>query len=329
MTPSSERPANTPVRLAFVGVGHFGRHHVRVAKQLPGICCVGIYDRHQGRADEVAREFGLPALANLEAVAEAAEAVVVATPTASHAEIAEFLLDRGRDVLIEKPITATLEEAERLIEKARAADRILAVGHIERHNPAVEAALNLVSDPQFVEVHRLGVFTRRSLDVDVVLDLMIHDLQIVRGLVGRAPVEIRAVGMPVLTPTIDIANARIEFDGGCIANLTASRVSTEKVRKCRIFGPSIYVSIDMQAQTLQAYRLSRERGHPEILPVEVPVRREEPLARELTDFARAVAERSSPLVPGEVGRDALVLAREILAAIDRHRNSVGPKGKES
>jgi predicted dehydrogenase len=320
------RSTHPPVRVAFVGVGHFGSQHVRVAKELPGICCVGVYDRHDGRAQEVAREFDLPAFPSLDAVVEAAQAVVVATPTASHAEITEYLLDRGRDVLVEKPITATVAEAERLVEKARSGGRILAVGHIERHNPAVEAALGLVGVAQFVEVHRLGVFTRRSLDVDVVLDLMIHDLQIVRGLVGRAPIEIRAVGMPVLTPTIDIANARIAFEGGCIANLTASRVSAEKVRKCRIFGPSHYVSIDMKAQSLQAFRLSREKGHPEILPVQVPVRREEPLARELTDFARAVAERTSPLVPGEVGRDALVLAREILAAIDRHREAARSDG---
>jgi predicted dehydrogenase len=316
----------SPVRLAVVGAGHFGRQHVRVAARLPGVRCVGVYDHRRERVDEVAHEFGLPVLPSLDAVAQAAQAVVVATPTISHAEIAGYLLDHGCDVLVEKPMTATVAEAERLIQKSRSAGRVLAVGHIERHNPAVEAALTLVTNPQFVEVHRLGVFTQRSLDVDVVLDLMIHDLQIVRGLVGRAPVEIRAVGMPVLTPTIDIANARIAFEGGCIANLTASRVSAEKVRKCRIFGPAHYVSIDMKAQTLQAYRLSRGGGQPEILPVEVPVRREEPLVRELSDFARAVAERSSPLVSGEVGRDALLLASEILSAIELHRRAVQTQG---
>src|SRR5215471_9302655 len=328
MTPSA-RSTHPPVRVAFVGVGHFGSQHVRVAKELPGICCVGIYDRHEGRAQEVANEFDLPAFPSLDTVVEAAEAVVVATPTASHAEITEYLLDRGRDVLVEKPITATVAEAERLIEKARSGGRILAVGHIERHNPAVEAALGLVGVAQFVEVHRLGVFTRRSLDIDVVLDLMLHDLQIVRGLVGRAPIEIRAVGMPVLTPTIDIANARIGFEGGCIANLTASRVSTDRARTCRIFGPAHYVSVDMHAQTLQAYRLSRDGSRPEIVPVEVPVRHEEPLVRELTDFAYAVAERRAPLVTGEVGRDALLLAGEVLGAIESHRQDVQAPRKSS
>jgi predicted dehydrogenase len=290
---------------------------------------VGVYDHNGGRASEVAREFEVPVLESLDAVADAADAVVVATPTARHGEIAEYLLAGGCDVLIEKPITAKLDEAERLIQKSRSGGHVLAVGHIERHNPAVEAALRLVTDPQFIEVHRLGVFTQRSLDVDVVLDLMIHDLQIVQSLVGRPTVEIRAVGMPVLTPTIDIANARIGFEGGCIANLTASRVSTDKVRKCRIFGPAYYVSVDMQAQTLQAYRLSRDGGRPEIVPVEVPVRHEEPLVRELTDFAYAVAERRAPLVTGEVGRDALALAGEVLGAIESHRQFVQAPRKSS
>ena len=317
------------IRLAVAGVGHFGRQHVRVARGLSCISCVGVYDHNGGRASEVAREFEVPILESLDAVAEAADAVVVATPTARHGEIAEYLLERGCDVLIEKPITAKLDEAERLIQKSRSGGRVLGVGHIERHNPAVEAALRLVSDPQFIEVHRLGVFTQRSLDVDVVLDLMIHDIQIVQSLVGRPTAEIRAVGMPVLTPTIDIANARIGFEGGCIANLTASRVSTDRVRKCRIFGPAHYVSVDMHAQTLQAYRLSRDGSRPEIVPVEVPVRHEEPLVRELTDFAYAVAERRAPLVTGEVGRDALLLAGEVLGAIESHRQDVQAPRKSS
>jgi len=311
-----------PIRLAVVGVGHFGRHHVRVARDLACISCVGVYDHNGGRAAEVAGEFELPVLESLDAVADAADAAIVATPTASHGSTAEYLLERGCDVLIEKPITASLDEAERVIQKSRSGRRVLGVGHIERHNPAIEAALRLVKDPQFIEVHRLGVFTQRSLDVDVILDLMIHDIQIVQSLVSRQTAEIRAVGMPVLTPSIDIANARIGFEGGCVANLTASRVSTDKVRKCRIFGPAHYVSVDMQAQTLQAFRLSRDGGRPEIVPVEVPVRREEPLARELTDFAYAVAERRAPLVTGEVGRDALVLAGEVLGAIESHRRVV-------
>jgi predicted dehydrogenase len=310
------------VRLAVVGVGHLGRHHARVASSLAGLRVVGVHDHHPGRAEEIAREFSLRVLSNFEQIAEEAEAVVVATPTVTHAEIAGFFLDRGLHVLVEKPIAADLAHAEDLVQRARRAGRVLQVGHVERYNPAIEAALALVAAPRFIEVHRLGVFTLRSLDVDVVLDLMIHDLQIVSALVGRPVREVRAAGVPVLTPKLDIANARLAFEGGCVANLTASRVSAEKVRKCRVFAPSIYVSVDMQAQSVSAFRLRRESGRPEILPVPVAVSREEPLSRELADFRRAVAEGSRPLVSGEDGRDALALAERVLDAVETHRSTL-------
>jgi predicted dehydrogenase len=310
-----------PVRLAVVGVGHLGRQHARVASQASGVDFVGVHDHHEGRAEEVAAAHGQAVLSSLEDVAAAAEAVIVATPTSSHAEVAGFLLDRGVDVLVEKPITATVAEADDLVAKARRHQRILQVGHIERHNPAVEAALGLVSDPRFVEIHRLGTFSPRSLDIDVVLDLMIHDLQIVRTMVGRPVVEIRAAGVPVLTPRLDIANARLAFEGGCVANLTASRVSMSRARKCRVFASSLYVSVDMQARSLSAFRLSQEKGRPEIVPVEVSVVPEEPLARQLADFLRAVRDRTEPLVPGREGRDALVLAHQVLEAIAEYRRA--------
>ena len=307
------------LRLAVVGVGHLGRHHARVASSLAGFRVVGVHDHHPGRAAEVAGEFSLPVLAGLDEVAREAEAVVVATPTVSHADVSRFFLDRGLHVLVEKPITASLAEADDLVARARKAGRVLQVGHVERYNPAIEAALSLAVSPRFIEVHRLGVFTARSLDVDVVLDLMIHDLQIVSAFVGRPVREIRAAGVPVLTPKLDIANARLEFEGGCVANLTASRVSAEKVRKCRIFAPSIYVSIDMQAQSVSAVRLVREGGRAEMHPVPVPVSREEPLARELADFRRAVVDGTRPLVSGEDGRDTLALAERVVAAVESHR----------
>ena len=307
------------IRVAVVGVGHLGRHHARVAASMSGVRMVGVHDHHPGRAEEVGREFSLPILADLDAVAREAEAVVVATPTVTHAEIAGFFLDRGLHVLVEKPIAARVAEADDLVVRARKARRILQVGHVERYNPAIEAALGLVSSPRFIEVHRLGVFTARSLDVDVVRDLMIHDLQIVSALVGRPVKEIRAAGVPVLTPNLDIANARLAFEGGCVANLTASRVSAEKVRKCRVFAPSIYVSVDMQAQSVSAYRLSAGPAGPEIHPVAVSVSREEPLARELADFRRAIVDGVRPLVDGEDGRDALVLAERVVEAVDQHR----------
>lgn len=310
------------IRLAVVGVGHLGRQHVRVGAATPGVRVVGIHDHHEGRAEEVASAHSLPVLSSLEEVAGKAEAVVVATPTSSHAELAGYFLDRGLDVLVEKPITATLAEADDLLARARRAGRILQVGHVERHNPAVQAALTVVSEPRFIEVHRLGTFSPRSLDIDVVLDLMIHDLQIVRAMAGRAVAEIRAAGVPILTPRLDIANARIAFEGGCVANLTASRVSMTRTRKCRIFAPQMYVSVDMQAQTLAAFRLSRDSGKPEIVPMRVAVvREEEPLARQLADFARAVRDRAEPLVPGREGRDALALAHDVLAAIGEYRRA--------
>jgi predicted dehydrogenase len=313
---------NRPVRLAVVGVGHLGRHHARVAAALPGVELVGICDHHDGRADDVSREFRVRVLPDLHAVVGEAEAAIVATPTVTHAEIASFLLERGSDVLVEKPISSSLSEADQLVALARAKGRILAVGHIERHNPAVEAALAMVRAPAFIEVDRLGIFTKRSLDVDVVLDLMIHDLQIVQALAGAPAEEVRAAGLAVLTPLLDIANARIVFRGGCVANLTASRVSAKKVRKLRIFARALYVSVDMQARTVSAVRLSPE-AEPKILSEEVEVPQEEPLAREIADFASAVRRRSQPLVDGETGRAALALASEVLDAVTRHRLTVG------
>jgi predicted dehydrogenase len=304
-----------------VGVGHLGRHHARIAAQLPGARCVGVYDHHAGRGGQVAREFGLTALPDPEAVAAEADAVVLATPTVTHADLALFYLERGLHVLVEKPLAVTVAEADLILAKARAAGRLVGVGHVERHNPAVAAALAAVPRPRFVEVHRLSVFTARSLDVDVVLDLMIHDLQIVRALAGGPVVEVRAAGTPVVTPLIDIANARVVFEGGLVANLTASRISAEKVRKLRLFAPSLYVSVDMQTQAAMAYRLEKAGDRSEIRPFEIAVERAEPLAREQADFVRAIRERRAPLVTGEEGREALVLAHRVLDAIEEYRRA--------
>jgi len=308
-----------PVRLAVVGVGHLGRHHARVAANLPGVALVGVHDHHEGRAEEVARESGLRVLSGPEEVANAAEAVVVATPTISHGTLGRFFLERGLDVLMEKPLAPEVAEATALVDLARRKARVLAVGHVERYNPAVEALLATGRAPAYIEGHRLGIFTTRSLDVDVVLDLMIHDLQIVSELVRRPVREIRAVGMPVVTPRIDIANARIEFEGGCVATLTASRVSSERLRKLRVFAPPLYCSVDMHARTLRALGLEAGAAGAEIVSVDVPVGDGDPLARELSDFAGAVRERRDTIVSGEVGRDALVLAHRVLEAIETHR----------
>jgi len=312
--------APEPVRLAIVGVGHLGRHHVRVAGSLPGFALVGIHDHHDGRAEEVAREAGIRVLHGPDAVAAEAQAVVIATPTTSHAELCRFFLERGLDVLVEKPIASSVAEADGLVRLARSRGRVLQVGHVERYNPAVEALLGRVRDPILLESQRLALFTPRSLDLDVVCDLMIHDLQIVTELVRRPIVDIRASGAPILTPRLDIAHARIAFEGGCVANLTASRVSLERTRKLRVFAPDQYCAVDMHTRRVEAYRLRRaEGGPPSIVPEEVRVEEAEPLSRELEDFRRAVCTRGEPLVTGEIGRDALRLAERVVAAAEEHR----------
>jgi len=315
--------AERTVRVAVVGVGHLGRHHARVAAALPGVSLVGVHDHHDGRAEIVARQHGLKVLPGPEDVAEAAEAVIVATPTSTHAELGRFFLESGRDVLLEKPIASTVPEAAALVSLARQKRRVLAVGHVERYNPAVEAAMEQAGAPLLIEAQRLGPFTARGLDVDVVLDLMIHDLQIAAALVGRPVREVRAVGLRVVTGRLDVANARILFEGGCIANLTASRVSDARLRRLRIFSPDASLSVDMDARSATVSRVSRDGGRPEIQTTALQIADEEPLAREVRDFVRAVRERSDTLVPGEVGRDALALAQrvtETIAAQERDSN---------
>jgi predicted dehydrogenase len=221
-------------------------------------------------------------------------------------------LERGIAVLVEKPMARSLAEADEMIAAAQSSGATLAVGHTERYNPAVAAVLPLVTSPRFIEVHRLGVFPDRSLDIDVVFDLMIHDLDIIVSLVRSEVTSVEAVGVPVLTPKYDIANARLRFRSGCIANVTASRISKDRVRKIRFFQPDAYLSIDYAAQEVEGWRLvKRDGARPSIEGGPIPVERDEPLRRELADFARAVRERGTPLVDGAAGRRALELATRI------------------
>jgi predicted dehydrogenase len=244
------------------------------------------------------------------------DAVTVAVPTESHLAIARPFLERGIAALVEKPIARSVGEADALLEAGRRGGAVLGAGHTERYNPAVQAALPLVTTPKFVEVHRLGVFPERSLDIDVVFDLMIHDLDVVAALVRSPVASVEAVGVPVLTPRVDIANARLRFESGCIANITASRISRERVRKIRFFQPDAYISIDYAAKEVEAYRLARRDGRrPEIQGGKLPVAQDEPLKLELADFIAAVREKRSPMVTGEDGRRAVVLAEEITRAI--------------
>jgi predicted dehydrogenase len=314
----------SPLRVGVVGVGHLGRHHARVFASLPGVRLVGVADTHSGRAAEVAQARGTQAFADAAGLAGLVDAVSIAVPTESHASVALPLIERGVHVLVEKPLTRSLDEADRMLAAARAAGVVLAVGHIEHFNPAVEAARPYIREPGFIEVHRLGTFPERSLDIDVVFDLMIHDLGLVLDVVPGEVVAIEAVGVPVLTPRVDIANARLTFASGCIANVTASRISREQVRKIRFFQRSMYLSIDCKAQEVEAWRLVPQDGSmPRIDGGKLPVQREEPLKRELEDFVASVRQGREPGVGGEKGRAALALATEVVsrmaAAATAHR----------
>jgi predicted dehydrogenase len=300
------------VRVAVIGVGHLGKHHARLLAGIEGARLTAIADLDIERARAAAGDSGARALTDFRELLGEVDAVTVAAPTELHHEIAVPFLERGIAVLVEKPMTRTLAEADALIGAAAASGAILAVGHTERHNPAVAAVMPFVTTPRFIEVHRLGVFPDRSLDIDVVFDLMIHDLDIILALVKAEPISIEAVGVPVLTDKYDIANARLRFSSGCIANVTASRISKERVRKIRFFQPDAYVSIDYAEQEVEGYRLKRREGQrPEIQGGKLPVSREEPLKRELADFVQAIRQKRKPLVDGEAGRRALALAQAI------------------
>lgn len=315
------------INVGVIGAGHLGRHHARIYSEMADVCLVGVADVDSARAREVAGEYGSEALTDFTGLFGRVDAVSVAVPTERHVEVGGACLAAGTHVLIEKPIASDLEGADLLIKTARANGRMLQVGHVERHNPIVEAACQAATEPQFFEIHRLNTFSFRGLDVDVVLDLMIHDIDIVLSMVASRVSEIRAVGIPVLSARADIANVRIEFENGCVANLTASRVSTERVRKLRFFQPHDYLSLDFERQ--QGVLLSLEGG--QIKRVSLDREREEPLRRQLASFIRVILEGSTPIVSGEDGRRALEVAlrvnREIEAHLRRHaRVQGGPRG---
>ena len=290
-------------RVAVIGVGHLGRHHARILSSLDGVSLTGVVDVLPDRAAEVAASAGTTAFTESRQVLDRVDAVTVAVPTELHRDIALPFLERGISVMVEKPLARSLAEADELIAAARASGATLGVGHTERYNPAVMAVLPLVTTPRFIEVHRLGVFPERSLDIDVIFDLMIHDLDIILAIVRSDVASIEAVGVPVLTPRYDIANARLRFASGCIANVTASRISRERVRKIRFFQPDSYLSIDYAAQEVEGWRLVRRDGaKPSIQGGPIPVERDEPLRRELRDFVDASRARRSPLVDGAAGR---------------------------
>jgi predicted dehydrogenase len=303
------------IRAAVVGAGSFGRHHLRILSQSPNAELAGVVDCDAQRASVAASQYGCPAYPSLADLAGKIDAAVIAVPTSAHADIGCALLESSIDVLVEKPIASDVASGRRLVDTAARTGRILQVGHLERLNPAITALKKIVTLPLFFEIHRLSLFSPRSLDVDVVLDLMIHDLDIVLDLVGAMPEEIRAAGISILSDKVDIANVRLAFPGGCIANLTASRVSTERVRKLRLFQPHQYISLDYQKQEAVAFTVS---GSQQIgfQPLSVP--KDEPLRLEIESFLDAVRNRTQAAVSGEEGLRALDLGLAILAKIKEH-----------
>jgi predicted dehydrogenase len=315
------------------GVGAFGRNHARIYRQLQTegepVRLVGVVDSDAARADAVAREFGCRGFGSLEQLITThseVQAASVAVPTVQHLAVTRKLFEAGIDALIEKPLTSSLAEADELLDLAKKHRRIGQSGHLERFNPAVHAARPLVTQPMFFEVHRLSVFTPRSLDVDVVLDLMIHDLDIVLSLVNSPIKEVRAVGLPILSRKTDIANVRMEFESGCVANFTASRVSTERIRKLRFFQPQQYISIDYGRQDVMVFTVGADSeagvpsANPHIKMAKPYVSNEEPLKAELKSFLNSVRQQSQAAVTLEEGRRALAVALDIAAEIGSHRS---------
>jgi predicted dehydrogenase len=302
--------------VAVVGAGSLGQHHARILAGLPEAVLVAVVDRDAERARAIAARYGVPALTDHRDLPRDLDAVSVAVPTSSHAAVAEACLGRGLSVLVEKPMAASVAEAEAMVAVAARAGRLLLVGHTERFNPAVSAVRARIRDPRFIEAHRLGVFTARSTDVDVVLDLMIHDLDVILSLVGSSPAAIDAAGVNALTDKVDIANARIRFANGCVANVTASRISTERVRKLRIFQADSYISLDYAGQSAVAYTL---RGGPggdrEIVRETLEVEAEEPLRVELRSFVRRVGGGDAPAVTAEEGLVALRTAFQVIGQL--------------
>ena len=343
-----------PTPVAVVGAGAFGRNHLRVYRELEladpsSVQLAALVEPDPTRRDHFANLYNIPAFASVDELLGAEltiHAASICVPTIHHAAVAEQLLQANLDILIEKPFAATLAEADHLITLAAQHNRIVAIGHLERFNPAVTATLAALNKPMFFEAHRLSIFTPRSLDVDVVLDLMIHDLDIVLSLTNSPVREVRAVGLAILSKKVDIANVRVEFESGCVANFTASRVSTEQVRKLRLFQPHQYLSLDFARQELlsinvdpRAPALLSSLPPSSLAPLQTPgeathpsaglnlqkldLPRAEPLRLELEDFLHAVATRTEPRVPAEAGRAALSLALEINSEIARHAHRAG------
>jgi len=300
------------VKVGVIGVGAIGRNHARIYSELDSADLVGIYDANEDHAKAIAEEFGTQAYGSIDDLLDTIDAASVSTPTITHREIATMLLESGKHVLVEKPISDSVDDAKAMIDLAQEKGLILQVGHIERFNPVMSQLEERLNSPKFIECHRLSPFPKRSLDIGVVLDLMIHDLEIVLHLVNSPIASVDAVGIPVLTRREDIANARIRFENGCVANITASRISPERMRKIRVFQGDAYLSLDYQDQSGWIYR----KDGMEIAREEVLVEKDEPLKCELADFVACAARGDQPRVSGQQGAAALDVALEITRMIE-------------
>lgn len=319
-------------RVGVIGVGSLGQHHARVYASLPGCELVGVVDADPGRAAEIARKNRCQAFGDPAALIGKVDAVSVVVPTALHYQVGRAFLEAGVHCLIEKPLSTDLAEADALIESARRSGAVLQVGHIERFNPAILALKQHRSEPLFIEAHRLGPYSPRNTDIDVVLELMIHDLDIVLSFVGRPVASVQAVGLPVLSHTEDIANVRLQFEGGCVANLTASRVTLAKQRKIRLFTRDAYLSVDYLAKEVRVQRL-KEGADPSqagsmvglarmVTSETLKLKDEEQLKLELESFLHVVKHGGQPVVSGQDARDAVALGLEIRRQMVEHRRRV-------
>ena len=322
------------LKVGVIGTGKLGREHVRVLKRVPEVEHVACFDIIRERSEGVAQTFGAEAFDNVDAMLDAVDAVSIVVPTVEHAGVSLKALDRGKNLFVEKPIAASVSEAQTIISAARDAGRVLQIGHVERFNAAIQQSLPHIESPSFVEIHRLAPFTIRGIDVSVIMDLMIHDLDLLHMFIGKTPVEIRAKGAAILTDAPDIVNARLEYEGGCVANLTASRVSVEPMRKVRIFSHSGYLSMDLLRGKVKHIRKGQRFGEGVRLLKENPAnlatvslsdfvtmnetesKGEEPLFGELQSFCQTIANGVKPAVTGEDGLKALEVAAEIQRIVE-------------
>lgn len=317
---------NHKIKTAVIGVGHLGKEHARIYHSLEQAELVAVCDTNETNGRAIAERYGVKFVGDYRDLIGEVEAVSVATPTVNHHETTCAFLEAGASVLVEKPISHTLQEADEMISLAETKSATLQIGHIERFNPAFQALQTQLSSPKFFEAHRMGIFTLRSLDIDVVMDLMVHELDIISSLVKSEVVKIEAVGIPILTPKIDLANARLEFADGCIANITASRVAGERLRKLRVFQPNEYYSLDYAEQQVGMFKLVPPKtagALPEIVAQGLEITKREPLLAEIESFVSAVSNKTVPVVTGTEGRRALALALEVLEKIKTHSSRAG------